>query len=100
MSHKNIINVPTKNPPVVELDSDAHAAYVRFSHKRIAETKVVAEDKYTVTIDLDRNGEVVGIELVGVKEFNVTGLLEIAGVSAPKTMLNRASYIAAKLQAA
>ena len=67
MSHRNIINVEAKNPPVVEMDTTIRAAYVRFSNKRVSETKVVTEDKYTVTIDTDSNGDMVGVELVGVE---------------------------------
>jgi uncharacterized protein YuzE len=100
MTHQSIINVDAKNPPIVELDSAAHAAYVRFSNKRVAETKVVTEDKYTVTIDMDADGEIVGVELVGVEEFQVGCLLKMAGVKAPNLMLDRASYVPAKLQAA
>src|SRR5258708_8006934 len=100
MTHQNIINVPAKNPPVVELDSNAHAAYVRFSNKRVSETKVVTEDKYTVTIDMDADGEVVGVELVGVEEFQIGCLLKMAGVAVPKPMLEGTRYIPAKLQAA
>jgi uncharacterized protein YuzE len=100
MTHRRIINVDAKNPPIVELDSAAHAAYVRFSNKRVAETKVVTEDKYTVTIDMDADGGVIGVELVGVEEFQVGCLLKMAGVKAPKPMLDRASYVPAKLQAA
>jgi uncharacterized protein YuzE len=100
MTHRNIINVKAKNPPVVELDSSAHAAYVRFSQKRVAETKVVTEDKYTVTIDMDSDGDVVGVEFVGVQEFQVGCLLKLAGVTIPKPLLGRASYVPAKLQAA
>jgi uncharacterized protein YuzE len=100
MTHQNIINVPAKNPPVVELDSVAHAAYVRFSNKRVHETKVVTEDKCTVTIDMDADGGIIGVELVGVEEFQVGCLLKMAGLTAPKTMLDRASYVPAKLQTA
>jgi len=100
MSHKNIINIPTKNPPVVELDSDSCAAYVRFSNKSVAKTEVLTEDKVTVTIDINANGDVVGVELVGVKEFNVNHLLKVAGRTAPRRMLENARYIPAKLQVA
>ena len=100
MTHRNIINVPAKNPPVVELDSAAQAAYVRFSHNKVKETKVVTEDKYIVTIDLDSKGDVIGVELVGVEEFSIGRLLKMAGVTVPKPMLDRTSYVPAKLQAA
>jgi uncharacterized protein YuzE len=100
MTHQNIIHVKAKKPPIVELDSHAHAAYVRFSHKRVSETKVVTEDKYTVTIDMDADGEVIGVEFVGVQEFQVGCLLKMAGVTIPKPMLDRVSYVPAKLQTA
>jgi uncharacterized protein YuzE len=100
MSPRNIIHVPAQHPPTVELDSDAHAAYVRFSKNRVKETRVITEDKCIVTIDLDARGDVVGVELVGVQEFNVGRLLELAKITAPKSMLDRASYVPAKLQAA
>lgn len=100
MTQQSIIHVKAKNPPIVELDSSAHAAYVRFSSKRVSQTKVVTEEKCTVTIDVDSDGEVIGVEFVGVQEFQVGCLLKMAGVTIPKPMLDRASYVPAKLQAA
>jgi hypothetical protein len=100
MNQQNIIHIHAKNPPIVELDSTIRAAYVRFSNNRVAKTKVVTEAKYIVTIDLDSSSEVVGVELVGVEEFSVGRLLKMAGITAPKPMLDRASYVPAKLQAA
>jgi uncharacterized protein YuzE len=100
MIHKNIIKVAVKNPPVVEMDTTIRAAYVRLSNKRVAETKVVMEDRCTVTIDMDSDGEVVGVELVGVDDFQISGLLKIAGVTVPKPLLGATRYIPAKLQAA
>jgi uncharacterized protein YuzE len=99
MNHRTIINVPAKNPPVVELDSEAQAAYVRFSRHRVKQTKVLEEDRCVVTIDLDARGAVIGVELVGVEEFTVGRLLKLAGIRAPKLMLDRASYVPAKLLA-
>jgi uncharacterized protein YuzE len=100
MTHRNIINVEAKNPPVVEMDTTIRAAYVRFSNKRVSETRVVTEDKHTVTIDLDADGGVVGVELAGVEEFQIGCLLKMAGIVVPKPILERTSYVPAKLQAA
>jgi uncharacterized protein YuzE len=97
--NRTLINIASKSPPVVELDSEAQAAYVRFSHHRVKQTRIVEEDKCVVTIDLDARGAVVGVELVGVEEFTVGRLLKLAGIRAPKLMLDRASYIPAKLLA-
>jgi uncharacterized protein YuzE len=80
-SHKNIIHVESKNPPVVELDSAAHAAYIRFSRDKVKKTAVVSVDRCLVTIDLNTAGEVIGIELVGVKEFSIGQLIKKAGIT-------------------
>jgi uncharacterized protein YuzE len=100
MIHKNIIKVEAKNPPVVEMDTTIRAAYVRFSNKRVADTKVVTEDRCTVTIDMDSHREVVGIELIGVDDFQISGLLKIAGVTVPEPLLGATRYVPAKFQAA
>jgi uncharacterized protein YuzE len=100
MKHKNIIHIETAKPPVVELDSSALAAYVRFSHNPVATTKVIENDKSIVTIDLDKKGKVIGVEVVGVREFNVDGLLKIADITAPEALLKRTRYVPARLQAA
>ncbi len=59
----HVITLKTRNPPVVELDSAAMAAYVRFSRRKVARTDVLDSRKSTVTVDFDSAGEVIGIEL-------------------------------------
>lgn len=49
---------------------------------------------------MDAEGEVVGVELVGVEEFQIDCLLKIAGIAIPKPLLNGTRYVPAKLQAA
>ena len=100
MSHHSIIKIESKNPPIVEMDTTIRAAYVRFSNKRVAETKVLAEDKCTITIDMDAHGDFVGVELVGVKEFKIECLLKLAGIAVPEPLLGGTRYVPAKLQAA
>ncbi|MDB6128672.1 MAG: hypothetical protein JWM35_2568 [Verrucomicrobia bacterium] len=95
-SRKNIMHVTSKNPPIVELDSSAHAAYVRFSNAVVKETHMVDVDHCLVTIDTDKAGNVIGIELLGVAEFGIEGLLKKAGVEGitPEAVRN-ARYVAA-----
>lgn len=104
MKHRRAIVTDSKGPPVVELDSDANAAYVRFTRNPIARTEPVDTDEAVVTIDFDADGRVVGVELVGVAEFSVTQLLRIAGPKVPrvaKAARDRVSYIpAGRLQTA
>jgi len=98
MKKRHTIKVNSNTPPTVELDSEAHAAYVRFTKRVVYRTEVVACDTSIVTIDIARDGSVIGVELVGVAEFTIGRLLEGAGISAPKTALNNARYVAAKKQ--
>ena len=53
------------HPPIVELDSEAHAAYVRFSHKKVVKTEPIITEGCVVTVDFDVDGEAIGIELIG-----------------------------------
>jgi hypothetical protein len=95
-NHKNIILVDSQTPPVVELDSAAHAAYVRFSNKKIHKTAVVDVRDVLVTMDLDIDAGVVGVELVGVKDFTIKALFKRAGITGMSDkILQRTSYVPA-----
>lgn len=93
-THRLVIK--SRNAPVVELDSEAHAAYVRFSKSAVAKTLPVTTHSCIVTVDLDSSNEVVGIELIGVDEFGIEPLLQKAGFSRrdlPKNLGSRARYV-------
>lgn len=88
--------IKCKKPPVVELDSAACAAYVRFTRKKVAKTKLVTSKGCVVTMDLDANGEVIGVELVGVRQFGIVELLEKARIKPPpKRLLEKTAYVPA-----
>ncbi len=95
----NIIAVKCKTPPTVEIDTEASAAYVRFKRTRIARTLRHSAKWPIVTIDLDSSGEVVGVEFVGVKKFNLGYLLKQAPLKAPSRAVDRANYVSAELNA-
>ncbi len=100
MTH-HCVSIHCKQPPIVELDSEAHAAYVRFSKRKVAKTEPLHTEGCIVTVDLDSSGDVVGIELVGVNEFGITTLLEKAGIPPiPKRLAEQARYVPANLQMA
>ncbi len=45
---------------------------------------------------MDLDGNVVGVELVGVEEFQIGCLLKMAGVAVPEPMLEGTRYVPAK----
>ena len=90
--------------PVVELDTEAQAAYVRFRDGQVARTKRVETDAnaglretVVVTIDLDADDNILGLELIGVKDFTVQSLLQKAHLehAVPSKILERTKYLAA-----
>ena len=96
---KTSVKIQCPHPPVVELDSEAHAAYIRFNNRKVARTQPLHTDGCVITVDLDAHGEVIGIELVGVDEFGLEPLMKKAGMQAfPKRMMDRARYVPANSQ--
>ncbi len=80
---KHIILVKANTPPTVEIDTEAGAAYVRFKRAKIARTLRHSSRWPIVTIDLNARGEVVGVEFVGVRRFNLGYLLRRVPLKAP-----------------
>ncbi len=93
MKHHARIIVNSSSPPVVEFDGSVRGWYVRFSKRRIART--LSEDKsgVVVTIDLDDRGEIVGVELIGVKEFTLGMLQKFANIETPNIDFGRTRFM-------
>ena len=94
--------VQGKSAPTVTIDNDALAIYVRFdSTRKVVKTQEVNCDSGgVITVDLDGNGDVIGIEAVGVGEVTLGTLLERANVQAPELDLSKARFGAFKEVAA
>ena len=88
--------VRSKHAPTVEIGTEAAAAYVRFKQAQVAKTVRHASKWPIITIDLDARGEVVGVEFVGLKRFDVDHLLIQAGFDAPAEVVAHASYRSAE----
>lgn len=87
--------------PTIELDSVAHAAYVRFSNNKVARTDPVCSQDCVVTLDFDCENKIVGIELVGVSDFGVEALMKRAGLAGySKKFAWKPRYVPAALQTA
>lgn len=89
--------VPSSRPPVVEIDTEATAAYVRFGRGKIARTEPFGGADSLVMVDFDQKNRVLGIELIGQKEFGITHLLKDFPVQMDAAVLNRARYVSADL---
>lgn len=87
-------------PPVVEIDTAATAAYIRLRHTRVARTEPYGSEQGLVMIDFDVAGNVVGVEMVGQQEFSIRELIKQVPVEASDAVLNATRYVAADLQAA
>ncbi len=92
--------VGTTRTPVVEVDTEATAAYVRFSRAKVARTVPFGGKHTLAMIDLDQKGHIIGIEFVGQKDFSIRELLRGTPVQVPDEALNRTRYVTADLQTA
>jgi uncharacterized protein YuzE len=88
----NLLLVHSHQPPTVEIDQAASSIYIRFKRGRVART-IRHQSKWPlVTVDLDADGDVLGVECVGVKRFNLPGVLKTAHVQAPAEAVTRADF--------
>jgi uncharacterized protein YuzE len=74
---------------VVEIDTEAGAAYIRFSSNPVTKTQLIRDDEIVATVDIDAIGEFVGIEVIGVTEYTLDKLLEYTGI--PRYYVGKAS---------
>ena len=89
--------VASLRPPVVEVDTEATAAYVRFGRGKVARTEPFGNADSLVMVDFDRQNRVLGIEVIGQKEFGITYLLRDFPVQLDAAILSRARYVSADL---
>jgi len=82
-------------PPRIEFDLSVMGWYVRFKSAKVAKT--ISEDVpgHVYAIDLDAQGELIGFELLGVREFSIELLLNIPSIDFSRTDLQRAKFVPA-----
>src|SRR3954467_8139315 len=88
-------HIQSNEPPTVEIGSTSRSAYVRFRRAKIAKTTPLPGGGI-VNVDLDKDGRVIGIEFLGVREFNISLLLKRAPTVQADVPIDRARYVAAK----
>jgi len=96
--HTEILLVRSRTAPTVGIDTEASAAYVRFKQAKVARTVRHSSKWPIVTLDLDARGDVVGVEFVGVKKFNLGYLLKRVPLRASLQTIARASYVSAEIR--
>jgi uncharacterized protein YuzE len=87
-------------PPIVEIDTEATAAYIRLRDGKVARTEPYESKKGLMMLDFDADENVVGIEVVGQQEFSVRELIKQIPVETSDAVLNQTRYVAADLQPA
>jgi len=89
--------IPINEPPVVEIDTEATAAYIRLRQGKVARTEPYESRKGLVMLDLDANNDVIGIEVVGQQEFSIRELIKEVPVETSDAVLNQTRYVSADL---
>ena len=93
MQHVNKLQFIASGTPRIEFDLSVRAWYVRFKTTKV--TKTISEDKGGViaAIDLDANNHVVGVELLGVREFSLQVLKKVSAVDTSEIDFAKARFV-------
>lgn len=86
-----IFRITSNEPPVVELDEESSSVYVRFQRKaKVART---VEHSRTCNVDLDSRGNVIGVELLNIRDFSVRMITRRIPVETPNMDWDRARFM-------
>lgn len=91
----NIIQVVSKNAPVITIDPFTQAIYIKFSSNKIVKTLDETRGASIVNFDLDAKNDVVGVELIGVRQFSI----QKVGAILSKRISNLPDLTKAKIEA-
>ena len=91
-ANKHILLVKSDRPPVIEFDGASGSAYIRFKKTKVDSTLEQCTSGPIITVDLDRSGDVVGIEAILWDEFEIANVLKIARVRADGIDFSRAKF--------
>jgi hypothetical protein len=97
MQHQNEIRfkVPA-GPPTIEFDGSVMAWYVRFGTAKVTKTKCVRSPGAGIcTLDLNSKNQVVGVELLGIREFTIRAFRALTEIDSSKVDFERAKFLPA-----
>ena len=80
-------------PPTIEFDLSVGAWYIRFRHSKVAKTLCDERPGVVATVDLDSKNEVIGLELIGVREFSIRQLRRISPIDMSKVDFDRSKFV-------
>jgi uncharacterized protein YuzE len=90
--------ITTDITPAVEIDTEAPAAYVRLTNNPVSRTIILSDDDIVSTMDVDGDGNVIGIEVVWPTEFGIEKLIaeSRADLVLRRSAIERTRYVSAK----
>ena len=92
MAHKRVLIQAPAKPPRIEFDASVMGWYVRFTRAKVARTISEKQSGFVYAIDLDASGDIIGFELLGVKEFSIARLIKNPAVDFSRTDFTRARW--------
>jgi uncharacterized protein YuzE len=87
-----IRNVPI---PTLEIDPTCHAVYMRFKKGKVHKTLHDDRRGAVVTVDVDANNEIIGVEMVGVTRFSIKAIRKLLPDRLKDVDLESASFVPA-----
>jgi uncharacterized protein YuzE len=94
------LEVPAGLQPIVEIDTEAPAAYIRLSDGKAGRTIVTRDDQLFAAVDFDRSGQLLGIEVVWPTKYGIEGLVaeSHANVRIHPITLRRTGYVQSSIK--
>ena len=94
MKTRQLMLIEHTMPPVVEIDHQSGAVYVRFTPRGAKVSKTVVRSEWPhVAVDLDADGKVIGVEAIGIDEMTISKVLQHAQVKAKDSDIRSARYV-------
>src|SRR5580658_3847529 len=94
MKTRQLMLIESDMPPVVEIDHQSGAVYVRFTPRGTKAAKTIVRCEWPhVAVDLDGGGRVIGVEAIGIGEMTIGKVLQHAQIKAKSSIINSARYV-------
>ena len=93
MPHRHQIRFAAPSvAPTIEHDPSIMGWYIRFSSRKVVRTTSVEGSGVICAIDLDAGNQVIGVELLGIREFTIRAFRAMAAIDSSKVDFERARW--------